>query len=484
MKKVSFHPSVVTNYSWVSFGDKNDPAIAFIAPSSGFGGEEAQNQIQQRIDLLVDKGFYVKVPRYENGSLMLEPEVPNQKNSDRLGTTISPATSDETGASQIIYCILSGLNMLPLMGGDSFENKIPLIVKYFEEHPEQKNPQVKIFGMSNSTYATILAGHGICSFISSPFVNVFNRAKSDPKHFLRPAQELEKLLKNQETETYSRRIISSPINKLDNITHTFHYPLNFGNIAKKEHVELLQIPENQTWSFSIEGFLQIPRKQLIAGYGGCLYDFLQHHQNNPPAFIEIGNIATRLDGRDGYENLFHDEETGEIAIGEDIESDYNVNKVYANKSKLAKDLGALFAEKTNLESAINESEPKKQRWMNRQIRLLSLMPNEIFQKINNSNQTLEPQGLDKEDIATILRSQNLVLQEVANEIKEVANHFQIPLIQNPRNGHCANMSVVNGGNNSIKLEGEKLLMLMQPISRGIQPKSVAPFESIESKERS
>lgn len=501
--------SAFMNYTWVSFGKDDDPTVAFVAPSNGIGGEEGQRMIRRRIASLVERELCVKVPQYRGGSLVVESEVIGRKASNQMGTTISPATSNESGASQIIDCVEKGWNIMPWMGGDSFENKIPIIVKHFETHPEQKNPNVKIFGFSNSTYATILASRGICGFISTPFTSVFDRVESDPEHFSVQAQELEKLLKGQTTQSYSRSIIYNPDNKLSAVERTFHYPLNFGNIAweiersqrvrkalqdpsnirakeeiqSEESLRSLKIPQDQVWSISIEGFLQRPVNQLIVGYGNCLREFLQQHQAHLPAFIEIGNIVTRLDGKNGYENLFHDEITGQIAVGEDIESDYNVNKVYANRQKLAQDVKALFDEKTRLESSISDIgfrdlPPQQKRSMTRQLQLLSLMPNEIFQKLNQdltlSEQGLEPQGFNKEDVAKILRSQNLIQSEVIKDITSVAAEFRIPLIQNTRNGHCANMSIVNGGNNEIRLEGDRVFMIMQQNMQGhLLPRSSA-----------
>ena len=492
MSKQQAHKSLassVMNYTWASFGKDENPTIAFVAPSNGIGGEEGQRLIKQRIDSLVEKELCVKVPQYKDDSLAVESEVIGRKTSNQMGTTISPATSNESGASQIIDCIANGWNIMPWMGGDNFENKIPIIVKHFEDHPEQKNPNVKMFGFSNATYATILAGRGICSFISTPFISIFDRAKSDPQHFLTQAQELEKLLKGQETETYPRSIIYNPDNKLSEVKQTFHYPLNIGTVyweiesgqrikknlrdssnrkveaelIEEEKLRSLQIPENQTWSISIEGFLQNLARQSIVGYGNFLHEFLQQHQDHLPAFIEIGNIATMLDGKNGYENLFHDEVTGQILV-----NDYNVDKVYANRQKLAQDVKALFDEKTKLESSIGDIKfrdlkPKQQGSMKRQLQLLSLMPIEIFQKLNQdlSEQGSKHQVFDKEDITKILLSQNLIQSEIIKDITLVATKLKIPLIQNTRNGHCANMSIVNGGNNEIRLEGEKVLMTMQ-----------------------
>jgi hypothetical protein len=183
-------------------------------------------------------------------------------------------------------------------------------------------------------------------------------------------------------------------------------------LIEEEKLRSLQIPENQTWSISIEGFLQSSARQSIVGYGNCLHEFLQQHQDHLPAFIEIGNIATRLDGKNGYENLLHDEVTGQISV-----NDYNVDKVYTNRQELAQGVKALFDEKTKLKSLIDDSGFEKltleqQSSRRRQLELLSSMPIEIFQKLNQDlalrEQGFEPQSFNKEDIAKILHSQNLI----------------------------------------------------------------------------
>lgn len=178
------------NYSWETFGDDSKPVIALIAPSNGIGREE----IEQRIIPLTNKGFCVKVALYTDGNIVVESDVEGRVQSDRMGTTFFPATSSGTGANQIIDCIKNGWNIMPLMGGDSFQDKIPLIIHYFEEHPEEKNIDVKMFGMSNSTYATILANRNICSFTSTPFTSVFMVEEMHP-NFNESSKKLEMVLK-------------------------------------------------------------------------------------------------------------------------------------------------------------------------------------------------------------------------------------------------------------------------------------------------
>jgi hypothetical protein len=104
---------------------------AFVAPSNGISENEGQGLIKQRIDSLVEKELCVKVPQYKDGLLAVESEVIGRKTSNRMGTTISPATSNESGASQIIDCIANGWNIMPWMGGDNFENKIPITRTFF-----------------------------------------------------------------------------------------------------------------------------------------------------------------------------------------------------------------------------------------------------------------------------------------------------------------------------------------------------------------
>ena len=39
--------------------------------------------------------------------------------------------------------------------------------------------------------------------------------------------------------------------------------------------------------------------------------------------------------------------------------------------------------------------------------------------------------------------------------------LDIPLIRNTRNGHCVNMSIVNGGLNEIRVDDDKLWLEMK-----------------------
>ncbi len=50
-----------------------------------------------------------------------------------------------------------------------------------------------------------------------------------------------------------------------------------------------------------------------------------------------------------------------------------------------------------------------------------------------------------ESVIETLESQNLQIEALTNALKNVAAHHKIPLIYNPKNGHCANMDIVIGG---------------------------------------
>ncbi len=372
-------------YIWESFGDESNPTIALIATSSCFAEQEI---IELRKTELTKKGFCVKIPRFDDGLLMVESEVADRKKSDRLGDSISPAVSAEVGARQIIDCIDRGWNIMSFMGGESLEDKIPLIVDHFSSKPQDKKPSVTIFGMSDVTYATVLASHGICSFTSTPFTNIF---LGSDEHLAAPAKRLEKLMKGEEVEDFPRRIICDQSNKLADLDGTFHYPLNIGNIAHEvEGRRLLQIPSDQKWSISVEGFLQRPGNVKLVNYPWLLDKFIKQHLDNPPAFIELGNIATRLDGSNGYTNLLHDEGSGRILI-----NPYNIDKILAKKGR--SDLEAIKA-------------------------------------------TVET-----------LESQNLLIDRLIEDLSKVTAEHEIPLIQNIRNGHCANMDIVRAVDHEVRI---------------------------------
>ncbi len=411
---------------WKSYGDESGKVIALIAPSDGDAGIEGQEMIKHRINLLVEKGFCVMVPEYEDGNLVVETSVEGRAQSRVAGQKVSPAVSADAGANQIIEAIENGWNIMPYMGGDNFQDKLPLIVQYFEANPDKKNPDVQIFGMSNSTYATILSSRGICSFTSTPFTSVFVNALTDP-NFVDSANELERVMKGGDYAVASK-VIHDPENKLKDLTQTFHYPLNVGNIfgeIGKEEIIKLQIPPNQSWSISVEGFLQSQgSSRKTVNYSLALGKFLELHKDHLPSFIEIGNLATRFDGTGGYTKLLHNEETGEILI-----NDYNVDKVYEHYVKAIKEAGK------------NKSEGKPYS--------LPILPIDM--------DGIDVVNISKDDVRHILKSQNEIQKQVMNEIKAVTEKYGVPLTQNTRNGHCLNMSVVGGGDAKVEVNEGKMV---------------------------
>ncbi len=223
-------------FEWKTFGDEANPVIALISPSNAPSGEVGQKLISTRIKMLTEIGLCVKAPAFidENGSefLLIEPEVEGRANSERIKGTMSPAVSPKTGADMIIECIDKGWNMMPIMGGDSFIQKIPLIIEAFESSPEKKDPSVKFFGLSDATHASILASHGICSFISTPFTSILARNES----FLEEAKDnLSKALRGESVNSSARLIISNPTDKLAEVKESFHLPLNIGTICNEAY---------------------------------------------------------------------------------------------------------------------------------------------------------------------------------------------------------------------------------------------------------
>jgi hypothetical protein len=430
-------------YNWTSYGDSKNPVIALIATSNGFEGEEGQKILRDRIDVLVNRGFCVKVPIYGDGKVVVQTDVSGRESS-RISGTVTPAVDPETGANQVIDCIRFGWNVMPLMGGDSFERKIPLIAAYFKQNPEHKRPAVKIFGFSNSTFATILASRGICSFISTPFSSVFTR-----KGFEAQAKQLELVMKGENTEQYHRAILQDPTNSLNDLQETYHYPVNIGVIDKEiDHIKagdntLCLSVEEGNWSLGFEGFLQRTDKVFPLNYPYLLEKFLENHQKNPPKFIEMGNFATRLDGANGYANLNHDD-AGFISINE-----ANIGKLLQNQKKLKEDVAKIAKEKEGLEQKPNQSVSEQ-----RSLMILSLIPQEVFEKSQGD------QDFNRDDVIKILKAQNETTKIIRDEISQVAEKLNIPLILNTRNGHCANMSIVNGGLNSIRVQDGKVVMQM------------------------
>ena len=427
-------------YNWISYGKTSWPKIAFISPSSGFSGRKGQIIIKSRIQALSDIEICVLVPEYQNGEIVIQPDI-QRKKLKNFDSPVFPAVNPEIGAQQIIDAIENSWNILPLMGGLSFASKIDHILKYFEDNPGRRNPNVIFFGYSNATFAAILAAKGICRFISTPFSSIF--AKKHIKHYEFQIKQLENILRNQHVEIYPRTIISGKRSLLSKCRTTYHYPVNFGLILEQieKNQILLQIPDQQSWSLGIEGFLQSRVNLKPLNYAYFISCFLENYTSNLPKFIELGQIATRFDGNFGYEELLYDEN------GHIIFDDFNIDKISSGSSKLMQDL------KTTNETALFI---KQQKSLNKQdirnLEILSLIPFERL--LVNSDK------FSKADITALIESQNAIYDKTLIEIIKMLEDLDIPLIRNTKNGHCVNMSVVNGGLNEVRIEGDKLLMEM------------------------
>ncbi len=366
--------------NWQSFGAESDPIIALVGLSDVFPDLEI---IKGRINSLVARGLCVKVPKFSESrepfdDLLVEPNL--VRFASRIPGALTPAVSPETGKLLIVECINSGWNIAAFMGGESCENKIMPVIEYFESHPRDKSkPLITIFGMSDTTYANILANRGICNFVSTPFTNIFFRSLTDPD-LQESATRLAMVLRGEEVVEFPRSLICDLTNKLVNLEPIFHYPFNAGVLGSEiKGPQLLQIPSDQRWGISVEGFIEKVGGEEI-NYPDLLNNFLKLHKSNPPVFVEVGNIATRRDGKGGYANLLHGDD-GKILINEG-----NIGKIQSG----------------NL-------------------------------------------GVDREEIETILASENEKIEITLKRLSFVANHHRVALIQNTRNGHCANMDIVAGG---------------------------------------
>jgi hypothetical protein len=442
-----------TQYRWQSAGEINNPVIAYIAPSNLI----SQDIIQKRIDMLVRNGFCVKYPVYDD-QLLAPKELDGRKSGGRMGDQVSsPAVNIQDGANQVIDCIVNGWNIMPLMGGDSFEQKLPLIIKYFEEHPEHKNPRVKFFGLSNATFAAFLQASGICRFIATPFLSAITRSDEGQQQYQKAAQELLKIMREESTESHSRPILFEPSNQLSKIYKTTHYVLNVGPICadiKDDYKDLglsLKIPDGQKWSMAFEGFIENGSGIRLVNYHHLIREFLIQHKDNLPQFIEIGNIATRLDGVEGYQNLHHDQ-NGLIEL-----SDQNINKILKDEEKLRNYVKKIIA----LQDKGDIPQDKK-----------TPFPAIILQKVSHG------ETLDSGDIVQIIEQENSRIKFIQAEVIRASEEFGISLILNNRYGHTDNMAVVDGGFSSVLRvkDGLKMVMLEPTLASDISKQSGKPVQ--------
>lgn len=420
------------HYKWQTAGNPSNPIIAFLAPSSTVKEEV----IKRRIDRLVDLGFCVKFPEYANGNIVAE-----TYNKGAI------AVDGQTGAQQIIEAIKNGWDIMPLMGGKGFEVKTPHIVEYFKHHPEHKNKNVRFYGFSNATNASILESHDICSYISTPFIP---GKTSKPIH-----EDLKYVFQNDEVKKYGRNIIYNPENKLADVSKTKHYALNSGvafDLIEKNNIDLLKVKPGEKWSLGIEGPLQrFARQDRQINYKYVFDKFLAHHQarGTLPQYIEMGAITPNI-SRNRFEHvrLFHDLETGEV-----LENSENIKRIVDNKESFQKHLKDVYRNFTNA------PDDKKAKMLKGETKV-AFFPQ--LQNLVAKYGSLDNLSLDADDAKLIIAGQNWLMQNQKNRIAEIAKKYNVPLVQNGRFGHHANFGVVNAGDNYVNLKGNKLVLTTVP----------------------
>jgi len=401
------------NYTWHQIGDKENQPIAFIAPSNAW----SQEVIKKRIDLLVAKGFCVICPLYKSDSeeyFLVDPREKHEE-VERMRGSITPAVSEIDGANQIIEAIEAGIDIMPLMGGENFEKKIPHILEYFAKHPEGKNMAVRIFGLSNATFANYLAAQGICDFVSSPFLSVISDSDDGKKDYDAIAEALLKVMKRQSGEHVREFKVMEGEDEVRNIS-TKHYPLNIGPLIEAAEKKVIAEGFNPTGNYSIEfeGFIEIGSRRRILDIASIVRNFLKAHKDNPPQFMVCGIFSTRFDAAKGYNKLSHDEETL-IAL-----SDNNIEAIFAKRLDLKKDLAAAITDNTER-------------------RKVEFSP-ELTAKIQDQDYELT-----KEDIATVIKHENLQIRQLHEDLRGVAQEYKIPLLLSADFGHAANMGIVPCG---------------------------------------
>jgi len=405
------------NYTWHQSGDEKNPRIAFIAPSNGLG----QEVIKKRIELLVNKGFCVSYPLYESDSgekfFLVDPRV-RREGFERMKGSITPAVSETDGADQIIETIESGIDIMPLMGGESFEKKIPHILKYFADNPEKKNMAVRIFGLSNATFANYLAAQEICSFVSSPFVKAISDSDDGKKAYHQVVKDLLKVMKREPFEKSRQfKVLEGEICNIS----TRHYPLNVGTFSEAAQKEVITGGFNPAGNYSIEveGFIELGSRRRTINIADCVKSFLEAHIDNPPQFMVCGLFCTRFDGAKGYNELFYDEE-GLISV-----SDENIEAIFAKRSGL----------KTDMAAAIKDNSEKRK---------IEFSP-EFTAKIQAEGELM------KEDIVAVIKHENLQIKQLHADLKVVALEHGIPVLLSTDFGHASNMGIVPCGDYSWKV---------------------------------
>lgn len=494
------------NYKWITLisGDESQerPVLAFIAPANGFYGLAGQQLIRDRVQLLTRLGFAVKIPVFsldqtalpekinfdiakqksalEQMQLMIEPNVAS-RNEVEFPASAPNANSPQVGAEIIIDCIKNGWNMMPLLGGVSFQDKLPYIREYFAAHPEEKNPAVKIFGYSNLTFANSLVLDGICSYLPTQFINNFSKIEEIK------AKRLERALSAGEVEWLGflesqakklmaalcnpasvsageRRVLFYPPNIAANLEGTaMHYPLNAGVFTEIELDPKVFIPNpKEKWSFAIEWMMQEGDPAAAQKAFKLLDRFLESHRANPPQFIELGVLGTRFDGMNGIWDLIYDGD-GILEV-----SDSNVDIILFRESTKQGFIKSLNNFLDGYKSC--SAEDKELHGA-----LPSFLQNKLDHNLNKISEIDET--ISREEIKDILKWQNEIRERIVGKVCEVAKKHNLPLVFNPNYGHVANMSPDVSGPCEYRFEGVSLNL------RRLEDRSATISETAADKEK-
>ncbi len=481
----------MAKHKWLTLISGNEsevkPVFAFIAPANGFYGSVGQQLIRTRLELLTRLGFELKIPVFsldaseadiaaipdkinfdiaeqkatlEQMQVVVEPNVAG-RNEPAFPEPDRNANSPQTGADVIKDCIKNVWNMMPLMGGSSFDEKLPHIRQHFLEHPEEKNPAVKIFGYSNITFANSLMLDGICSYCPTPFTNFFSKIEEiKTKQSQRVLSEGETVwltyLESQAAKLKSalvdptsisngeRRVIFYPPTTPANLEGTsMHYPLNADVFTGLESDPEVFVPNpDEKWSFAIEWMMQKGDNPAVVSKAFKMLDeFLVSNNSNPPQFIELGILGTRFDGMNGIWDLIYDE-NGAMEV-----SDTNVDII-------------LFRESTN-QGFVRKLNDFLSGYKNCGVEdkeINGTLPAFLQSKLDHDlNKISEVDGtISREEIKDVFRWRNEVFQRVVGKVIEVATKHNLPLVFNSNYGHVANMSPNIAGACEYKFDGPKL----------------------------
>lgn len=440
--------------------------IALLATSSCFSDQEI---LQERINILVERGYRIYFAEYDDSNILAEKEVEGRK-SGMLGS-LSPAVSGELGARQIIEAIEMNVDIMPFMGGQSFAQKLAPVIDYFKENPCENH--IKIYGYSDATFATTLQSHlrNNVEFISSPFTGTFyfgtdayqQKAGISDAEKLIHAQEaalLDDLLKKGAVPQYPHKIISG-VEQLESLQgeritlYALHHENYWkmlitegGELGKKKSEVSLNIQDDDVYALTTEGFIQWPSSFI--GYDAPNVEFMEVFLRNlqnagkpMPKFIDMGLFSTRLDGRAGYLSLFHDE-NGLIAVDGHM-GELNVDKLIQHQEEVRASLlkADNDVEKVGMVNNLHDyvtSCPKTR------------IPESLLLKVANS------QEFTREDMLYFLGLENEKIKEIQTGLIHLAETFNIAVTTNSHNGHCLNMSVVGGGENVIQVNDGTLVL--------------------------